>query len=76
MPKDTQIVNFCHRMKTIPFVLFLFFFQQSLSMNLFNLVNLNSKTNATCMDGSNAGYYLWHPDETEKPVNKLLIHFQ
>ena len=63
-------------MKTIPFVLFLFFFQQSLSMNLFNLVNLNSKTNATCMDGSNAGYYLWHPDETEKPVNKLLIHFQ
>ena len=28
------------------------------------------------MDGSNAAFYLWVPDDLDTPVNKVLIYFE
>ena len=45
------------------------------SFNLFNKIEISNKTGASCLDGSNAAFYLWVPDDLDTPVNKVLIYF-
>lgn len=45
------------------------------SFNLYNRIDISNKTGAACMDGSNAAFYLWVPDDLDTPVNKVLIYF-
>lgn len=47
------------------------------SLNFFNKVGISNKTTqATCLDGSQYAFYIYKPDESMKPVNKLLIYFE
>lgn len=45
------------------------------SFNLFNRIDLPAKSGAACLDGSLPAFYLWVPDDLDKPVNKVLIYF-
>lgn len=45
------------------------------TFNLFNKIEISNKTGAACLDGSNAAFYLWVPDDLDTPVNKVLIYF-
>jgi len=45
------------------------------SINMFNLVTLNKKNGASCMDGSPAAIYLYEPEQ-DLAANKILIMFE
>ena len=60
--------------RAITLVLTLLLLTVTTSIEMFNLVKLNPKSRALCLDGSPGAYYLWS-DEI-KGVNKLLVMFE
>ena len=49
------------------------------TLSFYNQIKVSNKTTAaSCLDGTQYGFYLWQPDNssTIKPVNKLLIYFE
>lgn len=55
--------------------LFIVLLSPCFSFNLFNRVDLPVKSGAACLDGSLPAFYVWVPDDLDKPVNKVLIYF-
>ena len=40
------------------------------------LLYSNKTTEASCLDGTEYGFYYWEPDNTTKKVNKTVIYFE
>lgn len=62
-------------MVALPVWLLLLAFQAH-SISFYNMVELPIKSGAACLDGSQAAFYIWRPDDDEPQPNKVLIYFQ
>ena len=51
--------------------------QQACSITFFNRIRISNKTtSASCLDGTEYGFYVWEPDNASRAVNKTLIYFE
>ena len=64
-----------HRHLAIILILLAIALSPALFFNLFNRIDLPIKSGAACLDGSVPAFYMWVPDDLDKPVNKVLIYF-